>query len=297
MKLSMNLRLFDGSAAGGTPSGAPEQPGAGTGTAGGESAKEVVYGIDNADSSVQEVQTNEPEVKPSENERVANYKKVKEESKDLWQKDVDDIINKKFKETRGLEEKIAKLDPILNILGEKYGIETNNVEAIVDAYINDPEQYKTYAEQEGLTLEQARKMKELERFKETQEAAQNRANADATYNKWLEEAETLKEVYPDFDISVESENPQFLKALRNGCTVQQAYEITYPEKLTERISREVTQAQTANVTSRQRRVSENGVISNTPVERRSNVKNFTPEDRKKAIEQSRKNGNGSVRFA
>ena len=163
--------------------------------------------------------------------------------------------------------------------------------------MNDESRLQDYAESEGLTLEQAKKMRDLQTYKRTQEEAQNRQNADATYENWMRQAEELQEIYPDFDIQEETSNPEFIKILRNGFTVQQAYELAHPEVQTDRIRREVTSKIASNMQSRQRRPPENGAASTVGIERRTNVENFTPEDRKKAIEQSRKNGSGSVRFS
>lgn len=292
--ITLNLRLFDGAVA---PTGAE---GAGTGAVPrteNKSEHKVVYGI--GDEPVSDTEETEPEENKEDDEakRVEAYNAFKKEHKDLFQKDVDSVVNKRFKETKGLTETLDKLNPIIKELASKYGIDEGDIDGIVKAYADDPKQDEEYAAKEGLTLEQARKMRELQQYHDAQETAKNRANADAAYENWMSQAEELKEIYPDFDIGEEAGNADFLKILSNGFTVQQAYELLHPEAQAKRINDEIMSKQAVNMTKRQKRPSENGIAKGSAVERRSNVKNFTAEDRRKAIEQSMRQGSGSVRFS
>lgn len=287
MKIKMYLHLFDGA---GAPAAAPAGETAGDGA--GEAPKKIVYGIQETKDS-----SPEPPEEPAEESRESLYKKSREEFKDLFQQEIDGIINKRIKETRGLSESLEKVAPLMDMLSEKYGIkDSKDFDSIVNAYMNDPEQYRDIAEAEGLSLEQAKHMRELENFKRAQSEAQNRANADATYQNWMREANELAEVYPEFDIYEESNNPQFTKLLQNGIPVKQAYEVLHPDALTMRISSEISQKQAGNIAARQKRPAENGLASKSGIEIRNDVSKFTAEDRRRAIRQSQQNP-GSVRFS
>lgn len=286
------LRLFDGAA---TPQ-APTEPPASNGEGTESKEKTVVYGIAEQKPEGSNQSENSSE-ESSKDERIKKYKEFIKENKDLYQEEVDKVINKRFKETKGLEERLKTINPLLDMLAQKYGKDSGDIQGLVDAYINDDSQYAQMAEDEGMTLEQAKKMKSLELFQKTQMEAINRQNAEATYEAWMEEAEVLKELYEDFDISEEIENPQFKKVLQNGFSVQQAYELVHPEASAERIKKEISAAVTTNIQKRTQRPLENGMTSGQVEDRRTDVTKFDKKDRLKAIEQSRKNGNGSVRFS
>lgn len=295
--IRLNLRLFDGAPSGQAGSAVT---GGSTTPSEGNSQKEgkVVYGLENnSQETTTDSGTEEESVEDKEAQRLETYNKFKADNKDLFQKDVDSVVNKRFKETRGLTERLDKLNPILTELAKKYDKDVNDTDGIVQAYMNDPQKYEEYAQREGLSIEQAQKMRELEMYREVQETANNRAAAESTYSDWMEQAEDLQELYPDFDLAEESENPDFIKVLQNGFGMQQAYELLHPEEHTKRLSREIASAQATNMTKRQQRPSENGIANGSTVERRSNVRNLTAEDRKKAIEQSFREGSGSVRFS
>ncbi|MCR5703002.1 MAG: hypothetical protein K6G85_00150 [Eubacterium sp.] len=296
----LNLRLFDGAAvpAPAAAQGTGTQSGAEPQANGSEAEKKVVYGLGPEGKTTEGA----PEEKGkggdnSETVRLENYKKFKSENKDLIQKDIDAAINKRFKQTKGLEERLEAINPLLSMLGNRYNLDSNNINGIVDAFINDDAQYQGIAEAEGLTLEQAKKMESLERYRRAQEEAANRQNAESTYQEWVEQAEALKETYPDFDLDEASMDAQFVRVLQNGFTVQQAYELTHPDAMTERLKNEVSSAMAANINARQNRPSELGISASKVEERKTDVKKFTREDRKKAIEQSMRYGNGSVRFS
>lgn len=287
------LRLFDGAPAGaaGVETGAGAVPET-------ENKSKVVYGIgEEPPDTTTGTETDTPSEEEKEAKRINDYNAFKKEHKDLFQKDIDSVVNKRFKETKGLTETLDKLNPIVREMASRYGLEENDIDGIVKAYTEDPKQDEEYAEKEGLTLEQARKMRELQRYRDAQETAMNRANADATYENWMSQAEELMETYPDFDINEEVGNAEFVKVLSNGFTVQQAYELLHPEAQAKRIRDDIMSKQAANMSKRQKRPSENGVSQGGTVERRSNVKNFTAEDRRRAIEQSMRQGSGSVRFS
>ena len=270
------LRLFDGA-----PAGAETGAGAVPET---ENKSKVVYGIgEEPPDTTTGTETDTPSEEEKEAKRINDYNAFKKEHKDLFQKDIDSVVNKRFKETKGLTETLDKLNPIVREMASRYGLEENDIDGIVKAYTEDPKQDEEYAEKEGLTLEQARKMRELQRYRDAQETAMNRANADATYENWMSQAEELMETYPDFDINEEVGNAEF--------------ELLHPEAQAKRIRDDIMSKQAANMSKRQKRPSENGVSQGGTVERRSNVKNFTAEDRRRAIEQSMRQGSGSVRFS
>lgn len=292
----LNLRLFDGApaAAPNTAAGTPTEPVANGSQ--GESEKKVVYGLA-SDSDTSGSNEGTKGGADAEKQRMEAYNTFKKENSDLFQKDVDAIVNKRFKQTKGLEERIEAINPLMSMLGDKYNLDPNDVQGITEAFLNDDSQYEDLAEAEGLTLEQAKKMSELQRFKDAQQEAMNRQNADATLQDWMRQADELQEIYPDFDINQESENEQFTKVLQNGFTVQQAYELIHPEAQTERLRKELSPAIASNIATRQQRPDENGLNASKGIDRRSDVRHFTADDRKKAIEQSMRYGNGSVRLS
>lgn len=222
-----------------------------------------------------------------ENQDAEFEKLIKGDYKDAFSRRVQNIINGRFKETRTLQEQLQKSTPVFEILAQKYGKKADDIDGIVKALENDDESYREEAMEKGITVEQLKEMKKLEREvlqlrrNESRRDEQDRINRDIT--NWKNQAESLKEIYPNFNLDTEIEDPQFFSLLRNNVDVRTAYEVIHRDEILGGAMQYA--AQTAakrvadSVAANSKRPVENGVTSQGAVNSQTDVNKLTKAQR------------------
>ena len=130
-----------------------------------------------------------------------------------------------------------KLTPALEKFAAKYGIkDSTDIDSIVSAIDSDNSIYEEIATERGVTVEQAKELMQAERIIRRDEIRQQQDAQKIAFqnqmNAWLQEAEELKEYYPNFNFELESKNDKFREWLNRGMSVKDAYEhIHLPEIL------------------------------------------------------------------
>ena len=130
-----------------------------------------------------------------------------------------------------------KLTPALEKFAAKYGIkDSTDIDSIVSAIDSDNSIYEEIATERGVTVEQAKELMQAERIIRQDEIRQQQDAQKIAFqnqmNAWWQEAEELKEYYPNFNFELESKNDKFREWLNRGMSVTDAYEhIHLPEFL------------------------------------------------------------------
>lgn len=311
--LALNLSLFDGAAAG-TGAGIAAGEGA---TATGESANSTPSvagkGTKRATNPLSTVQYGkQAEAKPAEtaegdttNQAAADSKPttkttsdtleakkaefeklISGDYKDMFSERVQGIIDKRFKEMKTLQSQMEKLNPVIEMLSSKYG--ETDIEKLSKAIQDDDSYYEQEAAEKGLTVEQLKEFKRMERenaeLKRSQEEIEKRQNADRIYAQWMQDSEQLKAQYPNFDLSTEIQNPDFLKLLRAGVPVKAAYQTVHMDDILSgamHYTAQKTQEQVVNnIKARASRPTENGISTQTGVVVKSDVTKLSAADRR-----------------
>lgn len=267
----LDLRLFD-EGAGGAPSA--EAVGAE-----GESQK--------GPESETSVTADTLEAKRTEFEKL-----IKGEYKELYDERAQKMIDARFKKTREFESRLKSLEPVMDILASKYGVEARDAEALLKAIEEDDGYYEEEAMEKGLTVEQLKHLKKIERenaeFKRAAEEQQRRQEASRVYSDWQRQSDELKAIYPSFELEKECQSPEtgmrFVELLRNGIDVRTAYEVIHKDELlggAMRYTAEAVRQKTVNdIRARGMRPAENGTSGNaasTVV--KSDPRSFTKKDR------------------
>ncbi len=166
---------------------------------------------------------------------------IKEEYKDLYDERAQKMIDARFKQVRTLEEQAEKtkeLEPVLEMLAQKYGVDSTDAQALARAIEEDDSYYEEEALEKGLTVEQLKHMKQIERenaaFKRAAQEQQRRENADRIYAQWQQQASECQRFYPQFDLAGEcaaDTGERFLDLLKNGIDVRTAYEVIHKDEL------------------------------------------------------------------
>lgn len=309
MKRFINLQLFaDGGADGaGAASGDANAGGtADTGVNGGspvpqgkEDLSKVIYGIstkeDVADSQKGEEATAPKEVDKSK--AFENMIKKGGEYAEEFNKRTQDIINKRFKETKGLQEQLQSHNDILETLAAKYGVKADDVEGIKKAIEADETLYEEAAFKEGLSVQQYREKLALEkenaRLREAEEHRVQVENSNRIYAKWVEDGEAFAQRYgiTNFDLATECENPEFTRLLSDGIGVESAYKVIHMDDMIggamAKTAEQVTQNMARNIASRASRPSENGLVSSNTSTMKTDVNKLGNSDIDEIIKRVR----------
>ena len=293
IQFELNLQLFnDGAQSAGAEGVAGSNTEVGVGT------QQVIYGKQEGTTEqvIEEMvhagdeQPTEPE-QPKEKtpeERKAEFEKlIKEEYKDLFAERTQQIIDKRFKNTKQLESQLGQLSPILDMVASRYGVQAGDIEGLQRALDNDNAYWEQAADEAGLTVEQYKHMKQLEReaeaFKQMKEQQQKEQFFNQQFAKWQQEAEQITEVYADFDFGAECENPKFMSLLKSGVPMQHAYEVLHMDDIKNKLmtnTAQVVENQVAqNIRAKGQRPPENGMSNKAGVVVKQDVSKLSRADR------------------
>lgn len=291
----LDLRLFDGAAGAGSAGTAGGAAEAADGSAAGKTAEpRVVYGK----QAEAEIPAHEPEAATTastqEDRRKAFEARIKGEDKDLFDERVQRIINERFKGQKALEKDSADLKaarPVLELLAGKYGVKADDLAGLQKAIEADNAYYEDEALQKGVSVEQLKEIKRLERenaeFKRVAAERERRTNAEKVYSTWMQQAEDAKRFYPGFDLQSElnadGTKDRFVALLRSGVDVRTAYEVIHKDELiggAMQYAARVTEQKTVeNIRARGNRPRENGGGTAPAVIVKKDPKQFTKKDR------------------
>ena len=248
--LDVDLTLFDGAGPGAAPgAAAPTGDTAGTQATPelGQRAKkgknalaDVVYGKPPAGDEPKAAEDNggkddgKEEIKPEE--RAAKFRElISGEYKDLYTTETQKMIDRRFRDYKTIQETLDKHKTISDTLAAKYGIEDGDPDKLMAAIDKDNALWESAAEDAGMpvdkyreyqaTLRENRKNAEMLMRVQQQQAASNQLRV------WNEQAEGMKEKYSDFDLVTESQNPEFLAALKAGMGIEKAYRAVHYDEL------------------------------------------------------------------
>ena len=218
------------------------------------------------------------------------------EYKDIYAEKFQEAFNRRFKEVKGMEQNLANQKPILDMLLQRYNIADGDMKKLQTAIEEDSSYWEEAADKEGLTVEQYKAMQKLERENAELRAIRQRQageqQAQAQLAKWMQEAESMKALYPGFDLRTELQNRDFQGLLKSGIPVQKAYELIHMEEIKAAAARSAAQTASAqmqaNIKAKQSRPSENGTSSQSAVIVKNDVHNLSRQDRAEIVRRAQR---------
>jgi len=191
------------------------------------------------------------------------------QNKALYDERVNGLINRRFKAHGEMEAKLAAAQPVLDTLMAKHGVKSmEELQAAIDA---DASYFEDAANEAGMTVEQYKRFQAVERenarLREAEEHRAQREGVERAAQEWMQQAEALKQKFPDFDLQREINDPvtgeRFVSLLRSGnIGVDVAYQVIHMDELMSgAIGQAVRTAQEKvinNIRARGLRPSENG---------------------------------------
>ena len=245
----------------------------------------VKYGIQEESAPAAEVQTATPD-------RNAMFEQlIKGEYKDLYDARVQDTIQKRLKSSKETVDKYNALAPTLELLGSKYGVDAGDTEALIKAIQEDDSYYEQEALEKGMTVQQLKEVKKMERenaeLKAQMQEAQRQENGKKLYAAWMQQADEAKKVYPSFDLRAEMNNPKFVDLLRSNIDVRTAYEVLHKDEIIpaamQFTAKTVESKLAKSIAANGARPSENGMASQSAAVVKSDVSQLSKADRAEII--------------
>lgn len=192
------------------------------------SLADVKYGVQEEEAPAAEVQkTTEVQTNPDEEFESL----IKGQYKAQYDARMQETIQKRLKGTKETVEKYNALQPVLETLAKKHGVDASNIEALQKAIEDDDYYFEDEALEKGITVQQLKEIRRMERenadLKRQMQEKQANENAEKIYADWMNQAEETKKVYPTFDIRAEMSNPKFVDLLNSNIDVRTAYEVLH----------------------------------------------------------------------
>ena len=170
-------------------------------------------------------------------DREAEFEKlIKGEYKDLYDSRMQDTIQKRLKGHKEIADKFEALTPTLEALAKKYGVDVSDIDALNKAIEEDDTYYEEEALEKGVTVQQLKEIKKMEKenaeLKKLRDEQNAKEAAEQKVAGWMEESKQVKAIYPQFDLKSELQNPKFVDLLRvPGVDVRTAYELTHKDEI------------------------------------------------------------------
>ena len=247
---------------------------------------DIKYGIQD-DVSAAEIQGKaDPVNRNAEFEQL-----IKGEYKDLYDARMQKTVQERLKNSKETVEKYNSLQPILEILSKKYGVDVGDIEALNKAIEEDDSYFEDEALEKGISVEELKRVKRIERenaelTRQIQEQ-QKQENAAKIYSAWLQQADETKRIYPSFDLDVEMQNKSFVDLLRAHIPVRTAYEVIHKDDIVsgamQFTAKTVEQKLTNKIASNSSRPSENGLSSQGAALTKSDVSQLDKLDIREVI--------------
>ena len=196
---------------------------------------------------------------------------------------VQKTIQARMRGAKANEERLAKTEPLLQMLGQKYSVDPGDVDGLMAAMDNDEQMWQAEAADKGMSVENLKALRTAERenamLKRQQELNQREAAARETYTKWVAQAEQAKQKFPGLDLESCLEDAQFVSMLQSGVDVESAYWARYHDDIMQAgMEKATTEAQkklSASVASGSRRPTESGVGNGPTVSQKVDVSNMS----------------------
>lgn len=245
MIFKLNLKMFDG--AGGASSGT----GDGTGTATSGANEGTSSGANNSKDLSKVVYGKQPTVaentsSETQDDAQSRYNEYRNgEGKDFINKEIENAVKRRFKDHSELKKSNGKMQSVMNAVAIKYGIDPTDTDGILKAVAEDESYYETAADEAGMSVEQYKKMKQLEaenaQLQAIRQEEDRRKEFDAKYAEWSMQADFARNEYPNLDLNTEMQNKDFFGLLTRGIDVKTAYQVIHQDEIVQRAISTATQ--------------------------------------------------------
>lgn len=167
---------------------------------------------------------------------------IKGKYKKEYSKAVRDAVNKRFKNQTDLQGKFDAINPMVQALAKRYGVEPAAdggipIDSLTRAVMDDDAALQKEAFDRGMSVEDLRHMHDMERQNAAYRAQAQQAEQQREWDAIQAQGEQLKQLYPDFDLDAEMSDSQFghmvatLQSSGFPNAVQIAYESVHRDEI------------------------------------------------------------------
>lgn len=187
-----------------------------------------------------------------------------------YNKQMQSVVQSRLRSAKGAEDTLSKITPALELLARKHGLDPANIDydALTQAISNDESFYEDKALEMGVSVETAKKIDQQERDTARQQREEARTLEQQKFQQHIQkleqQAEAMKQVFPNFDLRKELQNPTFARMTspNMGVSVEDAYYAVHRKEI-QAAAMQVTAQKTAQKISNaiqagSRRPDENG---------------------------------------
>lgn len=142
---------------------------------------------------------------------------------------VQQAIQKRFRNQHDNQKILDSQAPIMEIMAQKYGLEANDADGIYKRLTDDLSLYQEEADQKGISPEVVRDMHRLEarnrQLQQQNDRYTEQGRMEEHFRSLSQQAEALKQQFPNFDLMTELQNPAFARmtAPGSGMSVENAF--------------------------------------------------------------------------
>lgn len=132
-------------------------------------------------------------------------------------------------------------------------------------------------------MEREKVVRENELLKQQLMLRQQQEQDQARRQEWEQEAQSVKNIYSNFDLQNELKNPKFVQLLRSGAGMKSSFEVLHMNELMsgamQYTAQQVAGQVANNIKAKGSRPSENGTASNAAAAAKSDVSRLSKADR------------------
>lgn len=193
-------------------------------------------------------------------------------------------INARHKDYMQNKQQLESLNPMLDMLKEKYGV--SDVKDLQKAIMDDDSYYEEEAMERGLTVEQLKYMKQMERENKAYKAREQESIQEQMQREkiegWLRQEAQFKQKAPDFSLREELANPEFERLLAAGVNVETAFNVIHQDEIMSGAmnytAKKAVEKTVNDIKARGMRPSENGLGTTATEPKRKTVGEMTGEE-------------------
>lgn len=161
--------------------------------------------------------------------------KYKAEYESAIAKAKESAVKARFKENADRDAEFNRLKEFANTVSQRYGTAEGDYDALTNAFIEDDMYLEREAMERGIDKDTLKEMKKIQHendvLKRRSEEEYKRQQIEESVAKINAEVDKVKEVYPNFDLNTEMQNPDFDRLARNGVPLITAYQVVHSNEI------------------------------------------------------------------
>ena len=231
----------------------------------------------NPAGSSHRTETGETQTPPAAGEDTTEAKRrafrtlVEGEYKEQYAELFQNAFNRRFREMKGMESRLAAQQGVLELLFRRYNTPEGDLGKLRAAIEADTGSTDFHSAAD--TVQRRKPAADQRRTMQLQRAGQQLAG-------WLRESADLRSRDPAFDLRAELRDGQFRQLLRAGVGVGDAYQLRHMEEIKAAAAQAASQRMAERIRSRGLRPRENGISAQSAVTTGSGVRDLTPAQRR-----------------